>query len=525
MQDTNTTLHNHATLPCLDLPELSGSPNEDLVLTVIFHPDTRRIGARVTLPSRLPAQGWLLGRHEPDFARPDEPGEPLRDPHVSRRALCFRRAGGRLVIERRPGSSRASIAGDELCGTRSFDRPELRAGVPVVIAHSVLLLLHLAPRCAPGRQAGEDILIGGSSGMRRAREQLARAANSDLDVLLLGESGTGKELAARVLHRDSRRSGGPLVPVNMAAINPELAAAALFGAGRGAFTGAEREQEGYFQRAQGGSLFLDEIGDTCQSVQPQLLRALQEREIQRVGGRTCKVDVRVISATDARIDEQGSCFRGALRHRLGACEITLPPLRERRDDIGELLLHFLHEAARHEDRREVLPRRDSPCVHIAAWVRIFLRCLVYDWPGNVRQLANVARQVVLASDQGPEMPGDLVRRMAPSEPPHSVAEQRPVRQRSMAEVSDGEFDDAMHAQVFEPQRVARALAVSRSSVYRRIERSAYRLAHQVPERELRQALAQCRDDVSAAALQLQVSASSLRVRLGRRACSMTGAVD
>jgi two-component system nitrogen regulation response regulator GlnG len=518
MQDTNTTTHNHATLPCLDLPELSATPSEDLVLTVIFHPDTRRIGARVTLPSRLPAQGWLLGRHEPDFAGRDGAGQPLRDPHVSRQALCFRRAGGRLVIERCPGSSRASLAGDELRGTRSFERQALRAGVPVLFAHSVLLLLHLAPRCAPGRQAGEDILIGGSSRMRRLREQLARAAGSDLDVLLLGESGTGKELAARVLHRDSRRSGGPLVPVNMAAVNPELAAAALFGAARGAFTGAEREQEGYFQRAEGGSLFLDEIGDTCQSVQPQLLRALQEREIQRVGGRTCKVDVRVISATDARIDEHGCSFRSALRHRLGACEITLPPLRERREDIGELLLHFLGEAARYEGRQGILPRRDSSSVHIAAWVRIFLRCLVYDWPGNVRQLANVARQVVLASAQGPEMPGELVRRMSPLVPSHSVAEQRPGRQRRMAEVSDAEFDDAMHAEAFEPQRVARALEVSRSSVYRRIERSAYRLAHQVPERELSQTLALCRDDVAAAALRLQVSASSLRARLGRRAC-------
>lgn len=516
MQDSNTTTADHATLPCIDLPELQDAQREDLVLTVVFHPDTRRIGARVVLPSRLPAQGWLLGRHEPGFARGDQPPEPLLDPHISRRALCFRRTGGRLVIERCPGSSRCRLDGDELRGTRGFGRQELRAGVPVLFAHSVLLLLHLAPRCAPGPEAGEDILIGGSARMRRLRAQLASAAASDLDVLLLGESGTGKELAARLLHRDSGRSAGPLVPVNMAAITPELAAAALFGAARGAFTGSEREQEGYFQRAQGGSLFLDEIGDTCQSVQPQLLRALQEREIQRVGGRTCRVDVRVISATDARIDERGCGFRDALRHRLGACEITLPPLRERPEDTGELLLHFLQEAARREGRQGLLPHCDSRSADIAAWVRIFLCCLAYDWPGNVRELANVARQVVLASERSPQMPAELVRRLSPAEIRGGVAEHEPVRQRRMAQVSEDEFDDAMHAEFFEPQRVARALDVSRSSVYRRIERSAYRLAHQVPERELREALALCREDVAAAALHLRVSATSLRARLGRR---------
>ena len=190
-----------------------------------------------------------------------------------------------------------------------------------------------------------------------------------------------------------------MVSVNMAAIPSELAAAALFGSSRGAFTGADRTTLGYFEQAQGGSLFLDEIGEASLEVQPLLLRALQQREIQVVGGVIRRIDVRVISATDAALDAVGCDFKAALRHRLGAFEIVLPPLREHPEDIGELLLYFLQGSAAEAQRSEVLPHAQSPERDIAAWAILFFRFVSYSWPGNVRELANFAQQIILASEK------------------------------------------------------------------------------------------------------------------------------
>ncbi|MGB1141208.1 MAG: sigma-54-dependent transcriptional regulator [Halioglobus sp.] len=504
-----------ATLTCPDLPPVADGLAEELVVTVVFHPDTRFIGARARVPARLPPDGWILGRNTPHFHREGESEQPLGDAHISRSAVRFARHRGQLLLERCPRSSRCNVSGEELSGTRAVTLSELRDGVSLQLAHCVVLCLKLGISVESSQQAGADLLRGSSPLMRQLREQLARAAASDLDVLLLGESGTGKEVAARVLHRASARYGGPLVPVNMAAVSADLAPAALFGATRGAFTGAERDQRGHFQRAEGGTLFLDEIGDTCSAVQPQLLRALQEREVQPLGGLMHTVNLRVVSATDARIDEEASGFRSALRHRLGAIEIRLPPLRERPEDVGELLLHFLRESAETEACAALLPAHMDNPLHIAAWARIFQSCLHSQWPGNVRQLANTARQIMLASGHDPVLPEALARMLSPRPVDHKVAEQNPGAGNSMSSVSDARFERAMRESGFEPQAVARVLGVSRSSVYRRIERSHYRLAPQIPEVELQEALLKNAGDIVAAARHLQVSASGLRARLRR----------
>jgi two-component system nitrogen regulation response regulator GlnG len=369
--------------------------------------------------------------------------------------------------------------------------------------------------------------------MDRLREQIDQVAGTDLDVLLRGETGTGKELVATAIHRASRRAGAPLVSVNMAAIPTGLAAAALFGTARGAYTGAGRASEGYFRQADGGTLFLDEIGDAPQEIQPQLLRALQQREIQCVGGPLRRVDLRVISATDAALEGDDCNFKAALRHRLAASEIRLPPLREHPEDIGELLRFFLDEALAEVGRSALLPGAASPPADIAAWAELFYGFLGYRWPGNVRELANFAKQVAVASATRLQVPEHIAAALREQpdqvpQPPHTPVPAEPAGphpRRTIHEVSDEAFDRACEEQGYEVARVARALGVSRQAVYRRIELSPrHLLAGQVPEPELRRVLAEHGGDVEAAAGQLRVSVSALRARLRNAGQSGSGGV-
>ena len=411
----------------------------------------------------------------------------------------------------------AALKGAELVAS------QLQQGVPVILGHAVVLLLRLGRQRDQGRaqeSRSDELLRGSSAYMHGLRQQISLAAGSDLDVLIRGETGTGKELVAATIHRASRRASAPLVSVNMAAIPPELAPAALFGSAKGAFTGADRAGVGYFVQAQGGSLFLDEIGDTAQAVQPQLLRALQQREVQAVGGPIRRVDLRVISATDAPLDAQGGGFKAALRHRLGACEIHLLPLREHPEDIGELLLYFLTISAAESHLVDVLPNESSAAPEIAAWAGLFYRFLCYRWPGNVRELANFARQVVLASEHQLTVVDNIEAALQPSTAgPPAVTGAQPKtpdidRPRKMKDIDEVEFDLALQQNRFEAARVARQLGVSRTAVYRRIEDSPrHRLVKEVPASELQRVLTDNHGDLCATALQLRVSQASLRTRL------------
>jgi two-component system nitrogen regulation response regulator GlnG len=500
------------TLPSVVAALPEAQREEALVLTIAFHPDTSRIGQAAVMPLRAGEQG--VGRLGPSFARcSDGGGRPLEDRQVSRRSLRLTWADPLLRVSRHPGSCRCRLDGRELLDEVALHRERLAAGVPLVFGHGVVLCLRLAPaRSTPTVPGPADgLLLGSSAHMAALREQVALVAETDLDVLIRGETGTGKELVATAIHRGSRRRSAPLVCVNVAAIPPGLAAAALFGSTRGAYTGAQRPGEGYFQQAQGGCLFLDEIGDAPAEIQPQLLRALQQREIQSVGGRVQRVDLRVISATDA--DLEGCGFKAALRHRLGASEIVLEPLRAHPEDIGELLWHFLVDAAAELGREQSLPGPHSDAVAVAGWADLFHRFLCYSWPGNVRELANFARQVLLASDARPVIPAAVAQALqrSRSEPPPPQTRETP---RPLREVTESELDRALEENCFEVAPAARQLRVSRTSMYRRIERSPrHRLASQVPLDEARQALARTGGDVHAAALQLRVSPSGLRARL------------
>ena len=243
-----------------------------------------------------------------------------------------------------------------------------------------------------GRTPWFGEIIGDSQAMRQVLETVEQVAATDATVFLTGETGTGKELIARALHRRSSRAAGPMVKVNCAAIPPTLLASELFGHERGAFTGATERRRGRFEQANGGTIFLDEIGELSAEMQVLLLRVLQEREFERLGGgETVRTNARVIAATNRDLSEdvkQGR-FRGDLFYRLNVIPLRMPPLRERPEDIPALAQHFVEKYAERCGRVvERIERRS-------------LRMLeAYSWPGNVRELENVIERAVVLSRSG-----------------------------------------------------------------------------------------------------------------------------
>ncbi len=234
-------------------------------------------------------------------------------------------------------------------------------------------------------------LVGESAAVKRLVDQIQRAAKSAASVLVTGERGTGKELVARAIHQLSPRAKGPLEKLNCAALPSELIESELFGHEAGAFTGATKQRRGKFERASGGTLFLDEVGDMPLAMQAKLLRVLQEREIERVGGNeVLKVDVRVVAATnrDLVAASEKNEFRADLYDRLNVVPLVIPPLRARREDVPLLARHFLELAARANDRRE-MKLSDGAVALLTS----------YSFPGNVRELRNLMeRLVILTAD-------------------------------------------------------------------------------------------------------------------------------
>ncbi len=240
-------------------------------------------------------------------------------------------------------------------------------------------------------QGDRDLLVGSSRAIRDITDLVHKVAKLSATVLILGESGTGKELVARQLHRESDRADGPFVPVNLAAIPSELVESTLFGHEKGAFTGAARQQLGKFELASGGTLFLDEIGDLRMDLQAKLLRAIQEEEIERVGGtKPIHTDFRLIVATNTDLEKavKEGRFREDLFYRVNVIPITIPPLRERTDDIAPLA-RFFFERFKAKYHRDVKGFADSTLKLLST----------YWWPGNVRELQNLVERLVAVSDK------------------------------------------------------------------------------------------------------------------------------
>ncbi len=293
--------------------------------------------------------------------------------------------------------------------TKPFD-PETVAVVvrKAVEFHRLRQENHLL-RKAVREQYQLEHLVGASEPMRQVLDFVRKVADSDSTVMIQGESGTGKELVARMLHFNSLRKDRPLVPVNCGAIPETLLESELFGHEKGAFTGATQTRMGRFELANGGTIFLDEIGEMSLPLQVKLLRVLQEREFERVGGnRTIHVDVRIVAATNQDLEKlvEEKRFRQDLFYRLNVIPIVIPPLRERRSDIPLLIEYFL---ARFNRMKQTA---------VTGFETEALRLLCeYDWPGNIRELENMVERLIVLKKQGTiavtDLPEKIYRRPAP----------------------------------------------------------------------------------------------------------------
>jgi two-component system response regulator HydG len=315
-----------------------------------------------------------------------------------------------------------------------------------------------------GEALARDIL-GRSPAMRSLREAIARAAVTPFPVLIEGESGTGKELAARALHELSGRGGGPFVAVNCGAFPETLLEAELFGVEKGAFTGATARKPGRFERANGGTLFLDEVGEMPVGAQVKLLRALQEGEIERLGGtQTVKVDVRLVAATSKDLGREVAegRFREDLYYRLNVVEIRLPPLSWRREDIPLLADHFLRRFAAKNGKS------------VRGFTPEALAALEdYAWPGNVRELEHaVERAVVLARGDVLDV-GDLpetVRKGPRGAAGHVVI---PIG-TPLEEVERRVLHETLRHTGGDKSMAARLLGIATRTIYRKLERDVTR---------------------------------------------------
>ncbi|MEZ4432474.1 MAG: sigma 54-interacting transcriptional regulator [bacterium] len=496
----------------------TGELPAEIGLTIAWHADPQRVGDR----SVLPLGATAVSRLEPVFTAADRRARAgIADPYVSRRPLLLNRVGDAVRVD--PGEATAvRVDGVSLTQPRLIGHAALDRGVVIELARRVVLLLHRVPQ-GPA-SAPHFGLIGDSLPMRRLRQDILRVAPTHAPVLVRGESGTGKELVARALHAVGRRAAGPFQALNMAAIPAATAASALFGHARGAFTGAERQSLGYFGEADGGTIFLDEIGELPAEVQPMLLRVLETGELQPVGARTTRrVDVRVVAATDAALElavERGE-FRLPLLHRLTGAELWLPPLRQRRADIPLLLCHFLREeltalGAAHRLEASTADTR-RPWLS-AAVVAMLIRA---EWPGNVRELRNVARQIAYAAhDRERVRPVDVpvLARLAgiadSLDSSSSVSQPEPAELRGELPLTEARALDALAACGWSVHAAARRLAVPKTTLYRFIEQSRLmRKASEIPDAEVRETHRACRGDLELMSNRLRVSTRALTFRL------------
>jgi len=312
--------------------------------------------------------------------------------------------------------------------TKPLDFEVLKISLARALEHSGLKAENATLKSRMSADYDLENIIGKSRPMKELVDMMSMVAPSEATVLIIGESGTGKELIAKSIHHNSRRKDRPLVVVNCAALTETLLESELFGHEKGAFTGADKRREGRFKQADKGTIFLDEIGETSAAMQAKLLRVIQEREIQRVGGEeTLSVDVRILAATNRNLEEEvkEGKFREDLFYRLNVVTLRIPPLHERQDDIPLLAQHFLEKYAKKNNKQV---KGFSPLA--------MDMLLKYAWPGNVRELENVIeRAVILLPDEHiteKELPTTVTESYAEEKdwvsPPSQVAANRPLEE-------------------------------------------------------------------------------------------------
>ena len=485
--------------------QAGGQAGAMLGLTILWHPDLNRIGEQYIGPA---GEGSIeLSRYAPLFFNPGTDGTGLGHRAIARAPMLIARLAEdqvRLV----PPDSRMSldVNGAPLEKARVFSRADVARGIVIGLGNHVLLCLHWMTSFP--RMNGLPGLLGVSSAAIATREQIRQVAGTDLSVLLLGETGTGKDVAARAIHMASKRSSLPLVAVNMATLNESLAAADLFGAVKGAYTGAQTVRQGLFAEADGGTLFLDELGDTPPSVQPMLLRVLETGCYRPLGAsQDARTSARLIAATDQNLDARG--FNQPLLRRMEAFVIRVPALRERREDIGVLLLNALRACTLNLEEQTSFP------------VALVSEMCNYDWPGNIRQLANVTRRAVMAQRAGQPLAlaefvqAPFVSRSALGGPDATVPRQpEGTTRRRLADLDDGAVLAAMEANAWQISGAAQQLGISRPSLYKLLEaHGAIRPAALIPAEEISAAMRLHGGDLGQCANTLKTPSEALRRHL------------
>jgi len=346
-----------------------------------------------------------------------ESGDPIAIPKISEEPLFLDRTKSRKIkMDQELSFLCIPIKkGNQVIGSLSVDRPfeesySLKEGIKLMSVIATMIAQHVINletiRLEKERLRDENArlrkelenkyritnIIGNSNKMREVFQMIFQVSGSNATVLIRGESGTGKELVANSIHYNSPRAKGPFIKVNCAALPANLIESELFGHEKGAFTGAIRQKPGKFELAHRGTIFLDEIGSITLDVQVRLLRVLQEREFERVGGqKTIKIDVRIIAATNKNLEEavENESFRGDLYYRLNVFPIYMPPLRERKTDILLLADHFLEKYSK-ENSKDI-KRFSTPAIDML---------MTYHWPGNVRELENCVERAILLCEEG-----------------------------------------------------------------------------------------------------------------------------
>lgn len=348
--------------------------------------------------------------------------------------------------------------------TKPLDFEVLKISLARALEHSGLKVENATLRSKMSADYELENIIGKSRPMKALIDMMAMVAPSEATVLITGESGTGKELIAKSIHHNSRRMGRPLVVVNCAALTETLLESELFGHEKGSFTGADKRREGKFKQADKGTIFLDEIGETSAAMQAKLLRVIQEREIQRVGGEeTLSVDVRILAATNRNLKEdvKNGKFREDLFYRLNVVTLRIPPLRDRQDDIPLLAHHFLAKYATKNHKRV---KGFSPLA--------MDMLLKYPWPGNVRELENtIERAVILLPDEHvteKELPATITESYAEKgdwvAPPQPVAANRPL-----GEIEREAILATLEASAGNKSETARRLGINRKTLHKKLK--------------------------------------------------------
>jgi two-component system nitrogen regulation response regulator GlnG len=501
--------------------------------TIIYHADIERIGEETTLRELKQNQTQGLSRLAPLFAQPySDSNRSIADPYISRKPLQLSLVNGGLSVKKPVELTGNVTVNSRLLVNELFIvGDEWRNGVVISMSNRVVLFIHHSPERKETSRHSHS-LMGESSAICKLRQVINRVSDLHVPVLIRGETGTGKELVAQAIHKSSHRNQQRFVSVNVAAIPESLAVSELFGSKKGAFTGATKDRAGYFQQADKGTLFLDEIGDAHEQVQVALLRTLETGDVTPVGSSdSIHVDVRLVAATDADLEKsvQDDRFRSPLLQRLAGFEIRIPALRNRRDDIGRLLIHFLKIELENVGEARHL---ENSAQNISFWAGFFTKACLYNWPGNVRQLKNIAQQLAIYNRESdflitPDHINELFspqfsqyetikdspqqaqtnETIAPSEPEISP-------RRKPSTVTEEELVNALKAQRYDLKATAQSLNISRAALYKKIENTAsVKTASDLTVEALRAAFLKTSGNLDMMVDELHVSKAALKRRL------------